>query len=54
MDRVPDPSEVPEGLVSLVRAERNWKRLCDEWDLKYPTNPVSSTEEHGEEEEMNR
>ncbi len=22
--------------------EQNWKRLCDEWDQKYPSNPIDS------------
>lgn len=45
MDREPDPSQVPEELVRLIREESTWKRLCEQWDAKYPDNPISSAED---------
>lgn len=44
MDSQPDPTEVPDELVALVKDAENWQLLCDEWDRKYPTNPVVSKE----------
>lgn len=40
MDRLPDPDDVPRELLDYVKAKANWKLLCDEWDKKYPDNPV--------------
>lgn len=33
-----------------VRAilEEQWETLCDAWDAKHPTNPVSSEEDEGD------
>jgi hypothetical protein len=45
MDQRPDPSLVPEELLQLIRNAETWKWLCDQWDFKYPDNPVSSTED---------
>lgn len=46
---------VPPGgrwrdIDSEVRAilEREWENLCDAWDAKHPTNPVSSEEDEGD------
>lgn len=41
----PDPSEVPDQLVELIKEEETWQQLCNEWDRMYPDNPVSSEEE---------
>ena len=49
MDCQPDPSEVPPELIEFIKAHANWRRLCEAWDMKYPTNPVQSNE--GAEEE---
>ncbi len=38
MDPSPDPSLIPNELLSEIDA--NWKWLCDSWDAKYPENPV--------------
>jgi hypothetical protein len=40
MDAQPDPSDVPIKIVSLIKSDENWSRLCEEWDKKYPANPV--------------
>ena len=40
MDQEPDPADVPEALIAHITGEANWEVLCDEWDRKYPTNPV--------------
>ena len=44
MDDSPDPSDVPAELVTLVRSEQNWQRLCGKWNEMYPKNPVSGGE----------
>ncbi|MEX0701922.1 MAG: hypothetical protein WD069_07485 [Planctomycetales bacterium] len=49
MDREPDPAEIPDEIISHIRNEANWALLCNEWDRKYPTNPVHG--EDGAEEE---
>jgi hypothetical protein len=38
MDAKPDPSEVPTGIIDLIKDA--WQQLCDEWDAMYPNNPV--------------
>lgn len=40
MDRLPEPGEVPQEVLDFVKATANWQQLCDEWDKKYPNNPV--------------
>jgi len=45
MDRRPDSAEIPPELIEYIKAEENWRRLCEAWDLKYPTNPVQQTED---------
>ena len=45
MDTRPKPSEVPEELLAFVREEGKWKWICDQWDAKYPQNPVSNEKE---------
>ncbi len=38
MDRRPKPSDLPQDLIDIVKA--NWHWLCQQWDAKYPDNPV--------------
>lgn len=40
MDRQPDPAEVPDELVTHVKRVENWRLLREQWDRKYPDNPV--------------
>ena len=42
MDDQPDPSEVPDAILALIRADETWRLLCEEWNHKYPTNPVGA------------
>ncbi len=42
MDRDPDPSEVPQEIVTHIEA--NLQALRAEWDDMYPSNPVVSQE----------
>jgi hypothetical protein len=49
MDEVPAPSEVPDEIIDHIKAEANWKLLCEQWDLKYPSNPVRGQEDTEEE-----
>jgi len=44
MDDSPDPSEVPDELIELIKSTANWQRLRSEWDRMYPGNPVSDAE----------
>ena len=46
MDRLPNPDELPQDLLDHVKA--NWKLLCDEWDKKYPDNPVQEEQNSSE------
>lgn len=48
MDAQPDPSDVPNEIVGLIKDEETWQRLRDEWDRMYPKNPVSGDDEHEE------
>lgn len=48
MDDEPSPSDLPAALLDHVRQRANWLLLCEEWDRKYPANPV--VEQTGEEE----
>jgi hypothetical protein len=41
MDAEPDPTRLPNELITFVRSEKVWKRLCDEWDRMYPANRVT-------------
>jgi hypothetical protein len=49
MDAEPDPSEVPEALMKLIKVEANWRTLRARWDSMYPHNRVESEEESEEE-----
>ena len=40
LDDIPDPKDVPEDLVDVVR--QAMPQLIPEWDKMYPENPVSS------------
>jgi hypothetical protein len=44
MDDSPDPSEVPEESIELIKDEHTWQQLCDQWDRTYPDNPVADEE----------
>ena len=46
MDRLPNPDELPQDLLDHVTA--NWELLCDEWDKKYPDNPVQEEQNSSE------
>jgi hypothetical protein len=45
MDERPSPTKIPPELLNLIRDEKNWVWLCQQWDSKYPDNPVSSNED---------
>jgi len=49
MDSEPDPGEVPEALVKLIKSEAVWQALREQWDSMYPHNPIESEEESEEE-----
>ena len=38
-------NDVDADVRAAIEDGRNWNDLCDAWDAKYPSNPVSSTEE---------
>lgn len=40
MDQQPDSANVPVELVEYIKSVKVWKQLCDEWNKKYPENPV--------------
>jgi hypothetical protein len=50
MDPAPDPTDVPSGLLVYVTSEKAWKRLGEEWNKKYPNNPVEGVEESNDEQ----
>ena len=43
IDRRPKPSDVPQDLIDIIKANWNW--LCEQWDAKYPDNPVQGHED---------
>ncbi|MBI2827438.1 MAG: hypothetical protein HYX69_22415 [Planctomycetia bacterium] len=43
MDQRPRPSDIPDELLAII--EQNWQWLCEQWDLKYPDNPVAMAED---------
>lgn len=45
MDRKPDPSEVPDELLGILRDEQNWMWAIEAWDEMYPDNPVEGNED---------
>ena len=44
MDRIPDPADIPEELLTLIHKAYSWKQLQQEWDRKYPANPIDDQE----------
>jgi hypothetical protein len=50
MDKEPDPADIPKNLLNYVRKEENWKILCNEWNRKYPANPVVGPDEANEDD----
>jgi hypothetical protein len=42
MDREPDPSNVPPELIAYVKQAAIWQLLREQWDRKYPSNPVGN------------
>ena len=40
MDQNPDPADVPREILAYLKIPSIWQLLCDEWDRKYPQNPV--------------
>ncbi len=44
MDCIPDPADVPEELLTLIHKAYSWKQLQQEWDRKYPANPIDDQE----------
>jgi hypothetical protein len=50
MDAEPSPADVPKELVAYIKRPAIWQRLCEEWDRKYPTNPVVGAEGGRDEE----
>ncbi len=45
MDNQPDPANVPDEIIAVLMEQENWRRLCEEWDRKYPANPVDGRED---------
>jgi hypothetical protein len=45
MDPTPDPSEVPDELLRILRKPTNWKWAIEAWDEMYPENPVAADED---------
>lgn len=45
MDRQPDPEDVPAELVAHIKKAGSWRLLCEQWDRKYPSNPVRGESE---------
>jgi hypothetical protein len=43
MDTKPKPSEVPKNLLKHVKKPKSWKWLQEQWNAKYPGNPVEVT-----------
>ena len=44
MDTRPDPAEVPEEIINLIKVPETWNWICHQWDKKYPKNPVHETD----------
>lgn len=43
LDPKPDPAEVPNEIVELIEAQ--YKKLCQEWNARFPQNPVTESED---------
>jgi hypothetical protein len=37
------PSDVPQELIEIIKG--HWEWLCQQWDAKYPDNPVEGGKE---------
>ena len=48
LDADPKPERVPKELMAVITA--NFETLCSAWDERFPTNPVSQTEDASEED----
>jgi hypothetical protein len=46
MDRQPDPADVPDEIIEYIKEDENWTLLCEQWDEKYPANPVHEPEDN--------
>jgi hypothetical protein len=44
-DKEPDPRKVREGIVAEIEAQFEKLREEEEWDARFPTNPVAESEE---------
>jgi len=48
LDKIPDPGEIPADLINFIKKGRKskdqtvWEWLCEQWNAKYPNNPISS------------
>jgi hypothetical protein len=45
MDTSPDPAEIPDELLQILRTATNWRWVIDAWDEMYPDNPVATDED---------
>jgi hypothetical protein len=45
MDTSPDPAEIPDELLQILRTATNWRWAIDAWDEMYPDNPVATDED---------
>lgn len=43
LDKQPNPKDVPGGIV--IEIEARFKKLCEEWNARFPTNPATEDEE---------
>ena len=43
-------ADVPRGWVTHIKSEKVWKQSCDEWDKRYPGNPVQGEQEADDEQ----
>lgn len=48
LDQDPEPGKVPQEVMDVIWA--NFNTLCDQWDARFPTNPVSHDDNEDEEE----
>jgi hypothetical protein len=43
LDPSPDPGEVPDEILAEI--EKNYKKLCRQWNNRFPKNPVAGEED---------
>ena len=48
LDPQPHPGEVPKEILDLIAA--NYDELCRQWDARFPSNPVSGSEDEEDED----